>query len=584
MDPGKDATTLIVLFHGFDREQEDLLPLRKLLREQFPAADILPLDLPFALLSTARPADVVARALARIDQAWSDRKASGGPYQHILLVGHSMGALYARKVYAAANGSKPGAPFEPDLAETLAALGAPGIDKERDWARQVDRLVLLAGMNRGWTISHHMSLQRALYMSAGSALGDAMGAFGKPPIVFSARRGAPFITQLRLQWLEMRTGLPHDQPPGRRATRCRTGPPVPGGACVVQLLGTKDDLVPPDDNIDLITGDDFVYLDVPRSGHADVVEVADPEHGAGRARVLLDALTKSEFGDAAVQPVGKAPVTDPTVKDVVFVMHGIRDEGYWTEKIARRIVHMGRERKLPLIATETSSYGYFPMFSFLRPGARQEKVEWLMDRYTEAKAQYPAAAFSYVGHSHGTYLIAKALEDYPAVRFKNVAFAGSVVHRDYGWPELIRQGRVSRVLNFLASADWVVAWFPNALQEVGIQDLGSAGHDGFRLNPEVNTRRAAGGHSAALDEGWWDTIAGFVLTGQYQEPHGVRIVDKADGWVRYPAYAAWAIWILIAVVLLWILRRLLRWRVREWVKTLAVVGYAALVWTVLTRF
>ena len=44
------------------------------------------------------------------------------------------------------------------------------------------------------------------------------------------------------------------------------------------------------------------------------------------------------------------------------------------------------------------------MLSFLRPGVRQEKVEWLMDRYTEAKAMYPKAKFHFVGHSHGTYL------------------------------------------------------------------------------------------------------------------------------------------------------------------------------------
>lgn len=579
-----NATTLVVMFHGFEQDASSMVPLRDLLRAQpqLAASDVLRLDLPFDRFSTARPAEVVAGALKRIDEAWEKKAATRRPYERVILVGHSMGALYARKVYAAASGEREKAHFEQELIDSLKALGAKELGEPRPWAGKVDRLVLLAGMNRGWTISHHMSLWRGIQMTAGSWIGNVMGALGSPPIVFSARRGAPFITQLRLQWLEMRAGVPRDRPAGERAVRCRQGPPV-GGACVIQLLGTVDDLVPPNDNIDLVTGGDFIYLDVPHSGHLDVIRVADKAYGAGRARIFLDAMTKNDFSDRAVQPVGKVPTPDRAVKDVVFVMHGIRDEGYWTEKISRRIVRMARERHLPVIATETSSYGYFPMFSFLQPGARQEKVEWLMDRYTEAKAEYPEARFSYVGHSNGTYLLAKALEDYPAVQFKNVAFAGSVVHKEYKWPELVEQKRVDRIVNFLASADWVVAWFPNALQEVGIQDLGSAGHDGFELAPDVNTRRVVGGHGAALDEDWWDSIAGFILTGNYEEPKGARVAADSVWWVRYPAYAAWAIWIAIALVLLWMLRGILRWRVRESVKTLAVVGYAALIWTVLTR-
>lgn len=36
------------------------------------------------------------------------------------------------------------------------------------------------------------------------------------------------------------------------------------------------------------------------------------------------------------------------------------------------------------------------------------------------------------------------------------------------------------MLNYVASGDWVVAFFPKAMELLGIQDIGSAGHDGFR--------------------------------------------------------------------------------------------------------
>jgi hypothetical protein len=59
------------------------------------------------------------------------------------------------------------------------------------------------------------------------------------------------------------------------------------------------------------------------------------------------------------------------VEDIVFVIHGIRDKGYWTHKIARRVQAMAKQRPGDIrFATETSSYGYFPMLSFLLPGKR----------------------------------------------------------------------------------------------------------------------------------------------------------------------------------------------------------------------
>lgn len=85
---------------------------------------------------------------------------------------------------------------------------------------------------------------------------------------------------------------------------------------------------------------------------------------------------------AAVDPPGDAT---PPVTDVLFVIHGIRDEGYWTQKIARRVISKAREEGR-CVVYEASSYGYFPMLSFLSSRARREKVEWLMDRYTEARA------------------------------------------------------------------------------------------------------------------------------------------------------------------------------------------------------
>lgn len=578
-----ESRDLVVLLHGFAADSNGFEDVRNVLKdnpqlansEGFQHADIFAPDLPFGMYSVATPADVVAKLLTRIDEIWAERIARGEPYRRIVFVGHSMGALFARKLYIVANGENPEARFEPELKEALSNLGATPPDMPREWAQNVDRIILLAGMNRGWSINHHMSLWRATEMRIGVGLGHAISWFrGRFPIIFSIRRGSPFITQLRIQWLAM---LAHSDEK------------LTGDALTVQLLGSIDDLVSPDDNIDLVTGDQFVYLDVPGSGHLSVIQMTDTPLGRGRASVFLTALGEEPEKLIKMQ-VFQAQIPTPKgpkVTDVVFVIHGIRDEGYWTQKIARRVIAKGKDIGRNVVS-ETSSYGYFPMLSFLSPGARQSKVEWLMDRYTQAKATYPDAKFSFVGHSNGTYLLAKALSDYPAVRFENIVFAGSVVHRDYEWSQYIPD-QAKAVLNFVATSDWVVAFFPNALQALSVQDLGSAGHDGFEIaarHPQVyelDRQYVTGGHGAALDETTWDSIADFVLNGEFRPPPEATLSSEQASWVYYPAKVAPLVWILGAAVLLFVLWFILRMKAAQWSKTLMVVIYFWAIWAVITK-
>ena len=66
------------------------------------------------------------------------------------------------------------------------------------------------------------------------------------------------------------------------------------------------------------------------------------------------------------------------------------------------------------------------MGPFLIPQLRRKKVAWLIEKFMEARAKWPYAKFNYIGHSHGTYVLAKALELLPKMQFHNVVFAGSV--------------------------------------------------------------------------------------------------------------------------------------------------------------
>ena len=416
-----ESRRLAVLLHAYTSDSGHMADTCEVLLDAYGSdTDVLMPDLPFGVFSTQDPYVVVADLIKQVDDAWEAKEKSGSPYEDVVLVGHSIGSLFVRKLYVAASGETADAPFEPALVNRLTELQASDIKKPRKWAAATERVILLAGLNSGWTISHHMTPLRGIAFSAGLWLGRVVhDVSGRNLIIMSAHRGAPFITQLRLQWLAM------------RAKQKATGG-TPSGAKVVQLLGTIDDLVPPDDNVDPVTGSDFVYLDVPFTNHVNITKMdSHEEHGVRRAEAFKRALIDNNLAPGIGAPVAVTEYEvrrpEPDVTDVVFVVHGIRDEGYWTEKIARRVLQLSDSLKNATpsrkIAIVTAGYGYFPMLSFLRPGARQEKVEWLMDQYTRAKARYPNAAFSFVGHSNGTYLLAKALHEYPAVKFKNVLFA-----------------------------------------------------------------------------------------------------------------------------------------------------------------
>lgn len=157
-----------------------------------------------------------------------------------------------------------------------------------------------------------------------------------------------------------------------------------------------------------------------------------------------------------------------------------------------------------------------------------------MDTYVNAAAEFPDAQFHFVGHSNGTFVCARALQQYDFCRFNKVVFAGSVVNTHYQWGA--RALQVGTVLNYVATADWVVALFPKLFQVVfPCLDLGmgSASVDGFfeeEEEEEKQEERAAsehqtvyqykyirGGHGAAIQDLNWAAIARFVVLGELPE-------------------------------------------------------------------
>lgn len=549
-----DATILVVVFHGIGAKTERLKSIIQTIEARFgTTADVLMPKRWSGWLSNAHPVAVTHEAVRDVDDLMARFD-----YQQIIVVGYSAGGLFARKFIIYAHGEQldqerghPDAPFEP---------GAAAFREARPWATKIKRLILLAGMNRGWEFAPTVNPFLLALFRAGYVLFRPFARLGA-----SVRRGAPFVADLRNQWLSLsRRGLLKD-------------------LLVVQLLGTIDDVVSPEDNIDTATGSDFIYLDVPGSGHHTICRFDDRLHGPARREKFLLALAGTPE-ELKKRPAPRRDyAVDAEVEHVLFVIHGIRDHGYWTAHVARHVVAAARNDVK--IVTLTPTYGFFAMLPFIIPSTRHAKIRWFMDQYTEALARFPNAKWiSYIGHSNGTYLLAGTLRDYYTPHFHRVVFAGSVVRDDFGWKKYIADGRVSAVLNWVASADWVVALFPRFLSRFGA-DVGGAGWDGFvrhsptPAEPVNDVEYVDGTHFAALREQYWDDIAEFIIA---PSPRLPRPSGKHHWFVGALAAVSPLIWIfLIALIVV----PPIGWLSGLWLASLSVGARAFLsfLWLMLMR-
>jgi pimeloyl-ACP methyl ester carboxylesterase len=127
------SKTLVVVVHGFrGTSRRTLIGLVKRL---YPTADLIApqyANSVFAALSNLDPYEI-ANALEQTIHAANEFYA----YNKIVLFGYSMGALIIRKTLVWAYG------------EEQDRVGTKG---PRSWVQNVDRVVSLAGMNRGWSI------------------------------------------------------------------------------------------------------------------------------------------------------------------------------------------------------------------------------------------------------------------------------------------------------------------------------------------------------------------------------------------------------------------------------------------------
>ena len=520
-----DSSSLVVLMHGLYTHIRMFTGVIGEINSHLPDADILQ-PVRKDRFYNGDPFELASELEAMIRETYEDSQMRANPYQRIILIGYSMGAVLIKKAYAYGRGSEEDRP------------GTEGHTEPNAWTNRVERIILLAGINRGWSsaerpknmgaiqffIYHHVLAPFARFLPVTSLLR-------------AIERGSPFIANLRVQWVRL-----IQKDPSRVAP-------------VLQLLGTVDTLVTADDARDLVIHDDFIFIPVEGATHSSLVRFDHQEIGQRCRERFVEALTgripdlRKKYENNPADKSRKE--IDLTEKDIIFVLHGIRDFGGWTGKLRDELVSVAKELKKPDPEVVTAKYKFFPMGPFLLFPARQDHVRWFMDQYTERLAKFPNPnnRVSFIGHSNGTYILASALEQYRTMKVHHVSFAGSVVPRDYNWENFItNQHRVEKLRNDLAASDWPVALFPKVFDQFNWSDIGSGGFDGFVDNAANKDERTyKGGHSAAIAKANHNSLAKFALTGEIVRDEGL-LTESPPFVLQVLSRASAMVWILLLVL------------------------------------
>ena len=157
---------------------------------------------------------------------------------------------------------------------------------------------------------------------------------------------------------------------------------------------------------------------------------------------------------------------------LVITVHGIRTFGQWQDRLKKLI-----QSQDPSIAVENYGYGYLTLPAFCIPFARWFVIRRFKRKLVLQLRRYSNVKVSFVAHSFGTYIVAKALlslKDEERPQVENIVLSGSVLKSNFDWDNLFEGGRVKRVINDCGIDDWVLR-----ISQAFVLFTGMAGKIGF---------------------------------------------------------------------------------------------------------
>lgn len=439
----------------------------------------------------------------RIDAYWVD----GGRPHEVVLVGHSAGGVLLRYAYLRGQGRLGGS--------------------ESEWTRHVSRIVLLAAPNRGVKPSR-LPWPTRIVTIIGAGVARKFAALG-------LLAGAAFMTDLRLEWIRLFRELGAEAP------------------LVVQVRGSADPLVEPEDSRDVEGGVTGAGLYVPDATHGDIVRVSGVKEDRKGQRYAI--LRRAIIGTVEITEPESLPAEEENVTDIVFLLHGIRAGiNTWVTDLGDAL-QIGDDSHNTMVLR--SSYGWLSAFNFAFPISRRRTLRWFQDQYSYLAARHPDAHIHFVGHSNGTYMLGQSISQVRTLRFERVYLAGSVLPRQFAWRDLADRNQIGTLVNACGAEDKPVGWLCSGLRGLGMRDIGTGGFSGFDVTPQgtVEFLHLVGGHGAGLTNQRLPDVVRYIRDGSRpsadtESPSGLFLqVSRLApylAWLLVLGFLAMVTWTVIA--------------------------------------
>jgi pimeloyl-ACP methyl ester carboxylesterase len=179
---------------------------------------------------------------------------------------------------------------------------------------------------------------------------------------------------------------------------------------------------------------------------------------------------------------------ETTIKEVVLLIHGIRDFAEWEEMVSSIL------NEIPNIEIWPLKYGRFDALQFWFPiWTRRTPIKKLFWRIREAIRQLPTAKLSVIAHSFGTYAIGNILKENPDIRLHRLILCGAILPSEFRWDQ-IRERVETVIINDCGIKD---IW--PALAQSTTFGYGPSGRFGFGT-PGVRDRYHDFGHGGFFQE------------------------------------------------------------------------------------
>ncbi len=201
----------------------------------------------------------------------------------------------------------------------------------------------------------------------------------------------------------------------------------------------------------------------------------------------------------------------PRSKHVLVLIHGIRTAAVWQDLVEEAFD--GTDiRVIPI------GYEYHDAVRFLLPCHRRV-VNYVRGQLRQVARDWNGAEISLIAHSFGTYITSQILRTDTDIRFKRIAFCGSVVPAKFKWASI--PGLPGRD-NFVNEVGYRDVW-PVFARACGF-GYGTSGSFGFR-QAMIQDRFHNLDHSGFFDRSWirrfWLPFIeqGIVLRSQADRPN-----------------------------------------------------------------